>query len=107
MPRLDYPELSDIYLRLKLDTPLLFYVTGFQYRWMPGAPCGASAGVSVRQGEDPPAPPGGGRPAGLSYLAACREKSDRDKELSIHAFILENVRYDKLKKPYSHEIIYP
>ena len=34
-------------------------------------------------------------------------KSDRDKELSIHAFILENVRYDKLKKPYSHEIIGP
>ena len=37
VPRLDGPELSDIYLRLKLDTPLLFYVTGFQYRWMPGA----------------------------------------------------------------------
>ena len=34
-------------------------------------------------------------------------KSDRDKELAIHAFILENVRYDKLKKPYSHEIIGP
>ena len=37
VPRLDGPELSDIYLRLKLDTPLLFYVTGFQSRWMPGA----------------------------------------------------------------------
>lgn len=37
VPRLDGPELSDIYLRLKLDTPLMFYVTGFQYRWMPGA----------------------------------------------------------------------
>ena len=37
VPRLDGPELSDIYLRLKLDTPLMFCVTGFQYRWMPGA----------------------------------------------------------------------
>lgn len=27
--------------------------------------------------------------------------------MAIHAFILENVRYDKLKKPYSHEIIGP
>ena len=37
VPKLTGQELSDIYLRLKLDTPLLFYVTGFQYRWMPGA----------------------------------------------------------------------
>jgi hypothetical protein len=32
-------------------------------------------------------------------------KSPRDKALAIHDFILENVRYDKLKKSYSHEII--
>ena len=37
VPKLTGQELSDIYLRLKLDTPLLFYVTGFQYRWVPGA----------------------------------------------------------------------
>ena len=30
-------------------------------------------------------------------------KSDREKELAIHDFILENVTYDKLKKSYSHE----
>ena len=34
-------------------------------------------------------------------------KSDREKEQLIHDFILQNVRYDKLKKAYSHEIIGP
>lgn len=28
-----------------------------------------------------------------------------EKEQYIHDFLCENVRYDKLKKPYSHEII--
>ena len=33
--------------------------------------------------------------------------SEWEKEKYIHDFICENVRYDKLKKPYSHEIIGP
>ena len=107
VPRLDGPELSDIYLRLKLDTPLLFYVTGFQYRWMPGAdhvellPEYLFDKGKIRQHRQAVA-------ARLDRLARpLQGKSDRDKELAIHAFILENVRYDKLKKPYSHEIIGP
>ena len=107
VPRLDGPELSDIYLRLKLDTPLLFYVTGFQYRWMPGAdhvellPEYLFDKGKIRQHRQAVA-------ARLDRLARpLQGKSDRDKELSIHAFILENVRYDKLKKPYSHEVIGP
>lgn len=46
-------------------------------------------------------------PPGWTVWPGPAGKSDRDKELSIHAFILENVRYDKLKKPYSHEVIGP
>lgn len=33
--------------------------------------------------------------------------SEWDKEKYVHDFICENIRYDKLKKPYSHEIIGP
>lgn len=48
IPMLDEKQLADVYLRLKLDEPLLFYVTGLP---LPvddrrGA-YGASAGVSV------------------------------------------------------------
>ena len=35
-----------------------------------------------------------------------RGKSD-EKEKYVHDFICDNVRYDKLKKAYSHEIIGP
>ena len=33
--------------------------------------------------------------------------NEKEKELYIHDFICQNVRYDKLKKAYSHEIIGP
>lgn len=36
-----------------------------------------------------------------------KDFSEWEKEKYIHDFICENVRYDKLKKPYSHEIIGP
>ena len=36
-----------------------------------------------------------------------QSKSEWEKELYIHDFICQNVRYDKLKKPYSHEILGP
>ena len=42
----------------------------------------------------------GGKPHGRRAL-------EWEKEKYVHDFICENVRYDKLKKPYSHEIIGP
>ena len=33
--------------------------------------------------------------------------AELEKEKYIHDFICENIHYDKLKKPYSHEIIGP
>ena len=107
MPRLDNAALSDVYQRLKLDEPRIFFVVGFAYRYDP-------RGEHVelipeylfdkgkikmhRQAVD----------KRIERLAApLKGKSDREKEEAIHAFILENVHYDKLKKPYSHEIIGP
>ena len=37
VPRLENRELSDIFFRLRLDCPEIFYVTGFTYRFAPGA----------------------------------------------------------------------
>ena len=36
-----------------------------------------------------------------------KDKSEWEKEKFVHDFLCENVRYDKLKKAYSHEIIGP
>ncbi len=107
LPRCDGETLSELYLRLKLDTPLLFYVTGFQYRWVPGAthlellPEYLFDRGKIRQHQQ-------AIQARLQRLARpLQGKSELEKELAIHDFILQNVRYDKLKKPYSHEIIGP
>ena len=105
--RLERRELSEVYQRLKLDEPLLFFVVGFTYRFYPGVDhvellpeylFDKSRIQSHRQAIDT-------RIARLTR--PLQGKSDAEKERAIHDFILENVRYDKLKKPYSHEIIGP
>lgn len=40
-------------------------------------------------------------------IRPAKHLSDIEKEKYIHDFVCENVRYDKLKKAYSHEIIGP
>ena len=82
IPDVEQGQLAEVYLRLKLDEPLLFYVTGYRCRWMPGA-------------------------AHLELTRPLQGKPELEQELAIHDFILEQVRYDKLKKPYSHEILGP
>lgn len=107
VPKLDNRELSDLFFKLRLDCPEIFYVTGFAYRFYPGADhvelipeylfeknkikdhqkaLSSRVNKLVRPAQN------------LTFL---------EKERYIHDFICQNVRYDKLKKPYSHEIIGP
>ena len=107
VPRLDSSELSSIFFQLRLDCPEIFYVTGFSYRFAHGAenvellPEYLFDKGKVKEHQ--------------RSLSARVEKLVRpakamipvEKERYIHDFICQNVRYDKLKKPYSHEIIGP
>ena len=105
--RLENAELSDVYQRLKLDEPGLWFVVGFTYRFYPQAshvelvPEYLFDKQKIREH----------RQAVESRIARLTRplqgKSPREKAVAIHDFILENVRYDKLKKSYSHEIIGP
>lgn len=105
--RLENAELADVYTRLKLDEPKLWFVVGYTYRFYPQAshveliPEYLFDKGKIREH----------RQAIDSRIARLTRplqgKSARDKALAIHDFILENVRYDKLKKSYSHEIIGP
>ena len=107
IPMLDEKQLADVYLRLKLDEPLLFYVTGYRCRWMAGAAhmellpeyLFDKAKIHAQQQAV------SARLARLTRPLA--GKTELEKELGIHDFILENVRYDKLQKAYSHEILGP
>lgn len=105
--RLEPARLAEVYLRLKLDTPLLFHVTGYSYRFYPGAehvellPEYLFDKGKIRTHQQAIA-------ARIERLTRpLRGKSQLEKEIAIHDFILDSVRYDKLKKSYSHEIIGP
>ena len=107
IPRLEAPQIADVYQRLKLDEPLLWFVVSYTYRFYPQAshveflPEYLFDKQKIREH----------RQAIDSRIARLvrplQGRSALEKELAIHDFLLENVRYDKLKKAYSHEIIGP
>lgn len=107
IPRLDGRELTDLFFRLRLDCPELFYAAGFSYR-------------SYQESNNIQMIPEylfdkGKVKEHQKAMKARVEKLTRpvqsltewEKERYIHDFICTNVRYDKLKKQYSHEIIGP
>ena len=107
VPRLSNEELRDIFFCLRLDCPALFYITGFHYRFYPQAdnveftPTYLFPKAKVLDHR-------AALSARVKKLARPAEQlSPMDKLLYVHDFICRNVRYDKLKKPYSHEIIGP
>ena len=106
-PRLSGQELTDIFFMLRLDHPEIFYAVKFRYKYYPD-----SENVEMipeylfkkkQLIEHQKA-----IEARVKKLARAAEKmNEKEKELYIHDFICQNVRYDKLKKAYSHEIIGP
>lgn len=103
--KLSNKELSDIYFMIRMDCPEIFYSVKFSYRYYPDStmvefvPEYLFTKDKIREH----------RQAMLSRvkkLARQAEKLDeKGRELFIHDFIVNNVKYDKLKKEYSHEII--
>lgn len=107
IPRLDAKPLSDVFSLLRLDHPELFYAPTFRYR---GAPQGDSLAVLPEYLFD--------RKKLRTHIDALRARTDRlvrpaadkseaEKLRYVHDFICGSVRYDKLKKEYSHEILGP
>ena len=95
MPRVSGEALYNIFFQLRLDHPEIFWATGFKYRYY------ENSGNLIFL------------PEYLFEKAKIREHqkaksmSELEKEKYVHDFICQNVRYDKLKKSYSHEIIGP
>lgn len=107
VPRLEGRELSDIYFLLRLDCPEIFYSVKFTYRYYKDSenvemfPEYIFEKNKIKDHQQAMA-------SRVKKLARAAEgMSEKEKELYIHDFICQNVRYDKLKKAYSHEIIGP
>lgn len=107
VPRLEGRRLGELFFQLRLDCPEIFYASGFHYRFYADAghvefiPEYLFDKGKIREHQK-------ALTARAAKLVRPAQKlSEREKEQYIHDFICENVRYDKLKKPYSHEIIGP
>lgn len=107
VPRLEHKELADVYFLLRLDHPKIFYSVSYKYRYYPDSEniemipeylFQKSKIIEHQKAME----------ARVKKLARQAEgMKEEEKERFIHDFICENVFYDKLKKPYSHEIIGP
>lgn len=102
------PEaLYNIFFRLRLDHPEIFWATGYKYKYYTDSPNLIFVPEYLFK-KDKIREHRKAMQARVRKLALPMQKmSEREKEQYVHDFICENVHYDKLKKPYSHEIIGP
>ncbi|MBQ9091293.1 MAG: peptidase [Anaerotignum sp.] len=107
VPLLENRELSDVFMKVRLDHPQLFYAGTFKYRYYPDSgnaemiPEYLFEKGKIKDHQK-------ALQARVEKLARPMMKAtDMEKLLYIHDFICQNVHYDKLKKQYSHEIIGP
>lgn len=107
VPKLSAKELADIYFMVRMDNPEIFYTVKYTYRYYQQAdnveliPEYLFPKKQILQHQE-------AMKARVTKLARqAQNLNEKEKEQYIHDFICQNVRYDKLKKPYSHEIIGP
>ena len=105
VPLLSQKEISDIYFLIRMDCPEIFYTVSFSYKYYADStavemtPKYLFTKSKIKEHRQ-------AMEARVKKLANQVAKLDeKGKELFIHDFIVNNVRYDKLKKEYSHEII--
>ena len=107
IPLLPAEDLANIFFQLRLDSPEIFYAVTYKIRYYPESTQAEMIPEYIFEKNK--------IKDHQKMLAARVEKLARpaksmnewDKEQYIHDFICGGVRYDKLKKPYSHEIIGP
>ena len=104
VPMLSQKELSDIYFLIRMDCPEIFYSVSFSYRYYADStaveltPKYLFTKDKIREHRQAME----SRVKKLARQAASLD--EKGKELFIHDFIVENVKYDKLKKHSQMEI---
>lgn len=107
IPALEEEELYNVFFQMRLDHPEIFWVSSYKYRYYKDSPnlifipeylfdkkkiCEHQKAMTARVEK---------------LIRLAQKLSEWEKEKYVHDFICENIRYDKLKKSYSHEIIGP
>lgn len=107
VPRLSHEELAEVYAKVRLDCPEIFYAIGFKYRYFEDSGNVELIPEYLFDKNKIKSHQKALKSRVEKLIRPAKEQKDVDKLLYIHDFICRNVRYDKLKKPYSHEIIGP
>ena len=98
LPRLSAEELYDVFFRLRLDHPEIFWATGYKYRFYQDSPNllflpdYLFEKSKIREHQQAM------RARIDKLIRPAKDLSEPEKEQYIHDFICENIRYDKLKK---------
>ena len=107
VPRVEAKVLGEVFFRMRLDHPEIFYAVNFKYRSYRDSnnleiiPEYLFEKSKVKEHQK-------AMKARVEKLVRPAAKmNEKEKEQYIHDFICRNVHYDKLKKAYSHEIIGP
>ena len=107
IPRMEAEELYNVFFQLRLDHPEIFWTSSYKYRCYPDSPNVVLLPEYIFQKNKIREHQKALQSRVEKLARQAKDFSEWEKEKYVHDFICENVRYDKLKKPYSHEIIGP
>ena len=107
VPRLEAKELMDVYFLLRLDCPEIFYSVKFSYRYYPSSGNAEMVPEYLFEKSKVKDHQKALKARVEKLVRPAMKLSEMEKVQYVHDFICQNVHYDKLKKPYSHEIIGP
>lgn len=105
VPMLSQKELSDIYCMVRFDCPEIFYSVTFSYRYYTDSTAVEMTPQYLFSKDKIKAHRQAMEARIKKLIRPVQTLSEIEKELFIHDFLVKNVKYDKLKKEYSHEII--
>lgn len=107
IPGMEAEELYNVFFRLRLDHPEIFWATGYKYKYYPDSPNFIFIPEYLFDKNKIKEHQKALKSRVEKLVRPVKDKSEWEKEKYVHDFICANVHYDKLKKPYSHEIIGP
>lgn len=107
IPALEMKELYDVFFQLRLDHPEIFWAIGYKIKYYKGSPNLIFVPEYLFEKNKIKEHQKAMNSRIEKLVRPAKSFNEAEKEKYVHDFICNNVCYDKLKKPYSHEIIGP
>lgn len=107
IPRLEHKELADVYFMVRLDNPEIFYSVTYKYKFYQDSGNAEMIPEYLFDKNKIKDHQKAMKARVEKLVRPAMKLGEMEKLQYVHDFICENVRYDKLKKAYSHEIIGP